>query len=164
MKSEHLIMAHIDLPIKIINNMVEPLQEYLHISFTPCESLPERTDCDLQTALSDNIQEYLQKQDQLDASLQESSPFEQIDKDSNELIQNIEETSQKEPIIEKEFVVDNTSQYITLEELSNKKRAMHHKHSTFKKRPKNMRNITAKLRFTPSDKDVDSFQQSKVPG
>lgn len=164
MKTEHLIMAHIDLPIKIINNIVEPLQEYLHIYFTPCESLPERTGCDLQTALSDKIQEYLQEQDQFDDSFQESSPIEQIEQGSNGLIQNIEETSQKEPIIEKEFVVDNTSQYITLEELSNKKRAMHHKHSTFKKRPKNIRNITAKLRFTPSDKDVDSFQQSKVPG
>ena len=36
---------------------------------------------------------------------------------------------------------------ITLEELSNKKKAVHHKHSTFKKRPKNMHNLTCKLRF-----------------
>ena len=66
MESVQLIMAHIDLPVKIIDNMIEPMQEYLHISFTQCDSLPERTDCDLQTALSDKIQEYLHEQNQFD--------------------------------------------------------------------------------------------------
>ena len=143
MKPEQLIMAHIELPIRIIDNMIEPMQEYLHISFTPCESLPERTDCDLQTALSDKIQEYLQEQDQF----QESSPIEQIQQESEELVQNIDDPPQQEDVIIQEVKNDNASQYITLEELSNRKRPTHHKHSTFKKRPKNMHNITAKLRF-----------------
>lgn len=147
MKAEQLIMAHIDLPIRIIDNMVEPMQEYLHISFTPCEKLPERTDCDLQTALSDKIQEYLQEQDQFDDQFQESAPIEQIEQVSEELVQNIEETQQQEVVIEQELRVDNASPYITLEELSKKKRAIHHKHSTFKKRPQNIHNITAKKRF-----------------
>lgn len=144
MKPEQLIMAHIDLPVRIIDNMVEPMQEYLHISFTPCESLPERTDCDLQTALSDKIQEYLQEQDQF----QDSCPIEQIQQESEELVQNIDnDLQQQQTTIEQENVVDNISQYITLEELSNKKKATHHKHSTFKKRSHNMHNMTAKLRF-----------------
>ena len=50
-------------------------------------------------------------------------------------------------VIEQELRVDNASPYITLEELSKKKRAIHHKHSTFKKRPQNIHNITAKKRF-----------------
>jgi len=142
MKPEQLIMAHIDLPVKIIDNMVEPMQEYLHISFTQCETLPERTDCDLQTALSDKIQEYLHEQNQFD----ESVPIEQHN-ESNEIIQDIDETSEQESTIFQEEPIDNTSQYITLEELSNKKKAIHHKHSTFKKRPKKMHNLTCKLRF-----------------
>ena len=142
MKPEQLIMAHIELPVRIIDNMVEPMQEYLHISFTQCETLPERTDCDLQTALSDKIQEYLHEQDQFG----ESAPIEQHD-DSNEMVQDIDEKSEQEPIILQEELIDNTSQYITLEELSNKKKAIHHKHSTFKKRPKKMHNLTCKLRF-----------------
>ena len=142
MKPEQLIMAHIELPVRIIDNMVEPMQEYLHISFTQCETLPERTDCDLQTALSDKIQEYLHEQDQFG----ESAPIEQHD-DSNEMVQDIDEKSEQEPIILQEELMDNTSQYITLEELSNKKKAIHHKHSTFKKRPKKMHNLTCKLRF-----------------
>lgn len=145
MKPEQLIMAHIDLPVRIIDNMVEPMQEYLHISFTQCESLPERTECDLQTALSDKIQEYLQEQDQF----QDASPIEQIQSHSEGLVQNIDKSSeqQQQITVKQEDVVDNISQYITLEELSNKKKAIHHKHSTFKKRSKNMHNMTAKLRL-----------------
>lgn len=142
MKPEQLIMAHIELPVRIIDNMVEPMQEYLHISFTQCETLPERTDCDLQTALSDKIHEYLHEQDQFG----ESVPIEQHD-ESNEMVQDIDEKSEQEPTILQEELIDNTSQYITLEELSNKKKAIHHKHSTFKKRPKKMHNLTCKLRF-----------------
>lgn len=142
MKPEQLIMAHIELPVRIIDNMVEPMQEYLHISFTQCESLPERTDCDLQSALSDKIHEYLHEQNQFD----ESVPIEQHDK-SNEMIQEIDKKSEQESTIHQEEPIDNASQYITLEELSNKKKAIHHKHSTFKKRPKNMHNVTSKLRF-----------------
>lgn len=142
MKPEQLIMAHIELPVRIIDNMVEPMQEYLHISFTQCESLPERTDCDLQSALSDKIHEYLHEQNQFD----ESVPIEQHDK-SNEMIQDIDKKSEQESTIHQEEPIDNASQYITLEELSNKKKAIHHKHSTFKKRPKNMHNVTSKLRF-----------------
>ena len=142
MKPEQLIMAHIELPVKIIDNMVEPMQEYLHISFTQCETLPERTDCDLQTALSDKIQEYLHEQNQFD----ESVHIEQHN-ESNEIIQDIDETSEQESTIFQEEPIDNTCQYITLEELSNKKKAVHHKHSTFKKRPKKMHNLTCKLRF-----------------
>lgn len=142
MKPEQLIMAHIDLPVRIIDNMVEPMQEYLHISFTQCDSLPERTDCDLQTALSDKIQEYLHEQNQFD----ESAPIEHHD-ESNEMVQDIDEKSEQESVKLQEEPIDNTSQYITLEELSNKKEAIHHKHSTFKKRPKNMHNLTCKLRF-----------------
>ena len=143
MNNEQLIMALIELPVKIIDNSVEPMQEYLHISFKPCESLPERTDCDLQTALSDKIQEYLQEQDQF----QEALPIEQIQKESEELIQNINETPEEEVMLTEKQIDDNASQYITLEELSNKKRATHHKHSTFKKHYKNMHNITAKKRI-----------------
>jgi hypothetical protein len=142
MKPEQLIMAHIDLPVRIIDNMVEPMQEYLHISFTQCDSLPERTDCDLQTALSDKIQEYLHEQNQFD----QSAPIEQHN-ESNEIVQDIDEKLEKEPTIFQDEPIDNTSQYITLEELSNKKKAIHHKHSTFKKRHKNMHNLTCKLRF-----------------
>lgn len=141
MESVQLIMAHIDLPVKIIDNMIEPMQEYLHISFTQCDSLPERTDCDLQTALSDKIQEYLHEQNQFD----ESSPIQQEDQ-SEEIVQNIHANSEQESTIFQEDQIDNTSQYITLEELSNKKKAIHHKHSTFKKRPKNMHNVTSKMR------------------
>jgi len=141
MESVQLIMAHIDLPVKIIDNMIEPMQEYLHISFTQCDSLPERTDCDLQTALSDKIQEYLHEQNQFD----ESSPIQQEDQ-SEEIVQNIHANSEQESTIFQEDPIDNTSQYITLEELSNKKKAIHHKHSTFKKRPKNMHNVTSKMR------------------
>ena len=141
MESVQLIMAHIDLPVKIIDNMIEPMQEYLHISFTQCDSLSERTDCDLQTALSDKIQEYLHEQNQFD----ESSPIQQEDQ-SEEIVQNIHANSEQESTIFQEDQIDNTSQYITLEELSNKKKAIHHKHSTFKKRPKNMHNVTSKMR------------------
>lgn len=141
MESVQLIMAHIDLPVKIIDNMIEPMQEYLHISFTQCDSLPERTDCDLQTALSDKIQEYLHEQNQFD----ESSPIQQEDQ-SEEIVQNIHANSEQESTIFQEDQIDNTSQYITLEELSNKKKAIHHKHSTFKKRPTNMHNVTSKMR------------------
>lgn len=141
MESVQLIMAHIDLPVKIIDNMIEPMQEYLHISFTQCDRLPERTDCDLQTALSDKIQEYLCEQNQFD----ESSPIQQEDQ-SEEIVQNIHANSEQESTIFQEDPIDNTSQYITLEELSNKKKAIHHKHSTFKKRPKNMHNVTSKMR------------------
>lgn len=140
MESVQLIMAHIDLPVKIIDNMIEPMQEYLHISFTQCDSLPERTDCDLQTALSDKIQEYLHEQNQFD----ESSPIQQEDQ-SEEIVQNIHAKPEQESMFQ-EDPIDNTSQYITLEELSNKKKAIHHKHSTFKKRPKNMHNVTSKMR------------------
>lgn len=140
MESVQLIMAHIDLPVKIIDNMIEPMQEYLHISFTQCDSLPERTDCDLQTALSDKIQEYLCEQNQFD----ESSPIQQEDQ-SEEIVQNIHAKPEQESMFQ-EDPIDNTSQYITLEELSNKKKAIHHKHSTFKKRPKNMHNVTSKMR------------------
>jgi len=140
MESVQLIMAHIDLPVKIIDNMIEPMQEYLHISFTQCETLPERTDCDLQTALSDKIQEYLCEQNQFD----ESSPIQQEDQ-SEEIVQNIHAKPEQESMFQ-EDPIDNTSQYITLEELSNKKKAIHHKHSTFKKRPKNMHNVTSKMR------------------
>ena len=142
MESVQLIMAHIDLPVKIIDNMIEPMQEYLHISFTQCDSLPERTDCGLQTALSDKIQEYLHEQNQFD----ESSPIQQEDQ-SEEIVQNIHANSEQESTIFQEDQIDNTSQYITLEELSNKKKAIHHKHSTFKKHPKNMHNVTSKMRF-----------------
>ena len=141
MESVQLIMAHIDLPVKIIDNMIEPMQEYLHISFTQCDRLPERTDCDLQTALSDKIQEYLCEQNQFDVS----SPIQQEDQ-SEEIVQNIHANSEQESTIFQEDPIDNTSQYITLEELSNKKKAIHHKHSTFKKRPKNMHNVTSKMR------------------
>jgi len=140
MESVQLIMAHIDLPVKIIDNMIEPMQEYLHISFTQCDRLPERTDCDLQTALSDKIQEYLCEQNQFD----ESSPIQQEDQ-SEEIVQNIHAKPEQESMFQ-EDPIDNTSQYITLEELSNKKKAIHHKHSTFKKRPKNMHNVTSKMR------------------
>jgi hypothetical protein len=145
MPQEQLIMAHIELPVRIIDNMVEPLQEYLHISFTKCEVLPERTDCNLQTALSDKIYEYLHEQDQF----QESSPIEQLHEESEEMVQNISEPDSvdTEEQQQEEEYIDNTSQYITLEELSNKKKAIHHKHSTFKKRPKKMHNLTCKLRF-----------------
>ena len=144
MKPEQLIMAHIDLPIRIIDNMIEPMQEYLHISFTQCETLPERTDCDLQTALSDKIQEYLHEQNQFE----ESSPIEQHGVESEEMVQNIHEpVSQQVCDVSQEELVDNTFQYITLEELSKKKRSVHQKHSTFKKRPKNTHNVTSKMRF-----------------
>ena len=145
MTQEQLIMAHIELPVRIIDNMVEPLQEYLHISFTKCEVLPERTDCNLQTALSDKIHEYLHEQDQF----QESSPIEQLHEESEEMVQNISETDsvETEEQQEEQEQIDNTYQYITLEELSKKKRSVHPKHSTFKKRPKNMHNTTSKLRF-----------------
>ena len=123
MSENKLIMAHIQLPIQIIDNMIEPLQDYLHISFAPCDALPERTNCDLQTALSDKIKEYLEQEQEQEQEQDDST--------------NTNETP------------DNASQYITLEELSKKKRANHHKHSTFKKYPKYLHNISCKRRFTP---------------
>lgn len=147
MVQEQLIMAHIELPVRIIDNMVEPLQEYLHISFTKCDHLPERTNCNLQTALSDKIHEYLHKQDQF----QEFSPIEQLHEESTEIVQdisNLDSVDTEEPEEQpQQKLIDNTYQYITLEELSKKKMSVHPKHSTFKKRPKNMHNVTFKLRF-----------------
>ena len=132
MNENKLIMAHIQLPIQIIDNMIEPLQDYLHISFTPCDELPERTNCDLQTALSDKIEEYLQQQNKV---IEQSQEADEPTYYEEEQIQTHEETP------------DNASLYITLEELSKKKKALHHKHSTFRKYPKHMHNISMKRRI-----------------
>jgi|UniRef100_A0A6C0IJH8 hypothetical protein len=145
MNENKLIMAHIQLPIQIIDNMIEPLQDYLHISFTPCDVLPERTNCNLQTALSDKIEEYLQAQNQFDLP----SHIEQLQEETEELVQNINEPIhyEEEKLQTREETPDNASLYITLEELSKKKKAFHHKHSTFRKYPKHMHNISMKRRI-----------------
>lgn len=50
------VIANIEIPIKIHNNMSEPLPEYMKINITECKELPEKTNnSEMQKEFSEQI-------------------------------------------------------------------------------------------------------------